>query len=740
LLNQSLIFLFFTALLIPLFLKIISFGKKSAKISTAEEFEEKFNQLIGDNKKIVILIDDLDRCSPKTVKKILDSLRTFFYHDSCSYVITGDHTVIERYAGDELNVQPVFKLENEDRPNGKKIIDEEATVRKKIQEGRRFLKKLFDVYWPIPLPTKAKIDEFVEDEIKKSDIDFPSIDKKEIKDILTNDQYFERNPRHIIRNLTSTRFAIGCAEQKLLETIDAEKKDTGENPEVRKIFKIDKQRMKDIKKRPALMAKTLLIQDLFYPLFEELCRVPSEIITHERELRHGKTVDQLTINGRKLNENEFFIDQKEVELYCSLIKTPPQFTDPETDFILYEVVSFLSLSGFSGLPSTVGPEEGKFLDYLKKGQLTTNDKLIELLKTTPSERNEQLIESTLIAFDSSQNEEEKINIIIESLKISIQLDDWVSGLPKWFDKINNLSPAGQEKVKNQFMQAVLIKDPNLIKIIKERKPEFIEETWQILENTKSLEKFNPESEEILTQIALDDLDIIPPRLKATESLLGLLDDKNKKQIVSKIQNSIKNLAIAKSYLEQLKGQGLLKGEVCQLVKENIKKLIPREPKSIEWLIENEVLLSEFDFLEELRDNIFNLRNENLEFLMKIIQYHKQLKFDGERKSQTLDSLVKFIEETKDFDILNNGDVISFITEKEEKKKVFEMITKIVEDDKEKSAVRELAISSLDKNNKIWDEITKEDISESLQILKKLKLNKKLKELNKKKKEVLSTWS
>lgn len=739
----SIIIVGITAFFLPLLLSLISIKKSSAKITTAEQFEEKFKGLINGNKKVVIFIDDLDRCSPKTVKRILDSLRTFFKHDNCSYIITGDHTVIERYAGDELNVEPVFWPKNGDHPSGgPKVIDEEATARKRLREGRRFIKKLFDVYWTIPLPTKASFDEFVEAEIKKSDIDFPDIDMKEAIQILTNDKYFEWNPRHVIRNLTSTRFAIGCAKERLLETMEKEKninidKSTKEYQEIKKTLKIDKQRMEDIKKTPVLMMKTILIQDLFYPIFEELCKTPSWILKHEEQLFKGEKLDDLMVNEKKLNK---ILDDDEVKLYCDLIKTPPHFTDPKTGDILHEAGSFFSVSGFSGIPSTVGPGEGNFLNALKGGQLVANAKLMESFKTAPPDTNEQLAKIAFGAFDSSQNNQEKINIILETIKVAIEIDDWVDMLRQWKDRIYNLPQPDKEKVKNEFMRAILVKQPELIDIInQEGKVEFIDEIWQILNHAKSLEKFHPESGEKLIQIALDDLDITPPGLKATESLIGLLDDKNEKQIVSKVQNSIKNLAIAKSYLEELKKQELLKGKVYQLVKENIKKLIPRESKSIEWLVENEVLLSEFDFLEDLRGDIFNLRNETLEFLMKIIRYHKQLKFDGERKSQILGSLLKFIEKTKDFDILNNGDVISFIKEKEEKKKVFEMITKIVEDNKEKSTVRESAISLLDKSNKIWDEITKEDISESLLLLKKLKLNKKLKKLNQKKKEVLSTW-
>jgi len=721
-----------TVLFIPIFLKIISLNKSSARISTAEEFEDKFKQLIEGNNKVVIFIDDLDRCTPKTVKTILDSLRTFLYHSNCSYVITGDHTVIERYAGNELDVQPAFRLRDKNDPDSERIIDEEVTAKKKIEEGRRFLKKLFDVYWRIPLPTPAKFSEFVENEIIKSNIVLSKQDKDEIKNIFIDDRFFGRNPRHVIRFLAALRFALESVQQRLKETEETTNKEELSDLELQNLS-VEKDRLKDIIERPALLAKTLLIQELFYLLYEELCRNPSEIITHEREIRKNQPIDQLIIGGKQLKE--IFIDKEEIELYANLVNRSPQFTDPN-DSILYEAASFFSFSGFTGLPSTIGPDESKFLEYLKNGQLA--NKLMDSLKTTPSERNKKLVENALNTFDSSQDGNEKGQIILEALKVSKEIDDWANELPQWKEKIYGLPQDGQDKVKNNFIQAVLTKRPDLLDTINTEKPEFINEVWIILETAKNLEKFHRDTKEKIVKLAINGLDSTPPRLKPSELLLNMLDEKDlqKTVITTKIQNDLKDLDTAKSYLEQLKQQGLPNDRIYSIIKEELEKLIPQGINGVDWLVQNEALLSEFGLFDSPRDKIMGSRNQS-KFFKKIVQYQQQLKLSEKQKLQLFDSLVKIIKKSSDLNILTDEIVYGFISDKERKKKTFKTLIEIVEDKNEKNIKRESATDLLKQENQLWTELTKEDVSELLKLLKQLRVGK---ELNKKKKEVLCSWN
>ena len=182
---------------VAIILKSITIQNKNSRISTAEQFEQKFKELLLRKKKIVIFIDDLDRCNIKTVKIILDSLKTFFQHQECSYIITGDHTIIENYAARELDLKTG------------------VSESKNLEEGRRFLKKLFDVYWRLPLSTPQQFSNFIDDEIEKSKILFSKNSQKEnLKQFLSDDDLFERNPRNVKRFLQKIRFTLDCIRLK----------------------------------------------------------------------------------------------------------------------------------------------------------------------------------------------------------------------------------------------------------------------------------------------------------------------------------------------------------------------------------------------------------------------------------------------------------------------------------------------------------------------------------------------
>lgn len=261
---------FFTILLVPIILKLITISKRTANVSTAEEFETKFKDLLGNSQKIVIFIDDLDRCSPKTVKVILDSLKTFFQHPECSYIITGDHTVVEQYAGNEL-----------DLPDG-------TGAAEKLKQGRRFLKKLFDVYWRLPLPTLYQFEIFVNKELEVSKIALSQDQLSTIKSFLNDNDVFERNPRHVKRFITKLRFALAG--------VSLQKKELEDNQD--KLLQDSKDALDDILLNPDLLAKVLLFEEFFYPVYEKLILNPEELISHEKLLRANNPSSTLTIHNK----------------------------------------------------------------------------------------------------------------------------------------------------------------------------------------------------------------------------------------------------------------------------------------------------------------------------------------------------------------------------------------------------------------------------------------------------------
>lgn len=122
--------------------KLLQIEKKSTRITSTDEFEKLFDKLTRERGKLVIFIDDLDRCTPEGAKLVLDALKTFFQKRDVAYVVTGDHTVLERYMGEMMKISPVYDKDGN--------VDSKSTDIARRLEGQRFMQKIFSVYWKLP--------------------------------------------------------------------------------------------------------------------------------------------------------------------------------------------------------------------------------------------------------------------------------------------------------------------------------------------------------------------------------------------------------------------------------------------------------------------------------------------------------------------------------------------------------------------------------------------------------------
>lgn len=63
-----------------------------------EEFEDKFRELVADAKtqRLVIFIDELDRCSPDQVASTLETIKTFLEVEGCVFIVAADQQVLEQ--------------------------------------------------------------------------------------------------------------------------------------------------------------------------------------------------------------------------------------------------------------------------------------------------------------------------------------------------------------------------------------------------------------------------------------------------------------------------------------------------------------------------------------------------------------------------------------------------------------------------------------------------------------------
>lgn len=95
-----------TASLLPatLVTGLVALGSKSfqvdrstARPESAEQYEQLFTDLIKDSgkKRVVIFVDELDRCAPHEVVGTLDTIRTFLGVKGCIFVVAADQQVLE---------------------------------------------------------------------------------------------------------------------------------------------------------------------------------------------------------------------------------------------------------------------------------------------------------------------------------------------------------------------------------------------------------------------------------------------------------------------------------------------------------------------------------------------------------------------------------------------------------------------------------------------------------------------
>ena len=62
-----------------------------------EDFHKDFTQLLAETKikRLIVFIDDLDRCNPDTVIETLEAIKLFLYVDGTVFIISADERLIE---------------------------------------------------------------------------------------------------------------------------------------------------------------------------------------------------------------------------------------------------------------------------------------------------------------------------------------------------------------------------------------------------------------------------------------------------------------------------------------------------------------------------------------------------------------------------------------------------------------------------------------------------------------------
>jgi len=337
--NQVMIFfkIIGVSLLVPallaIFKSISTYQQGSKTISTIDRFEDLLKLKLEQNsgKKFLIYIDDLDRVTPTVARDVLDNLRTFFDKPELSFIVAGDHTVLERYIGTEL------------LPG-----DNESPAQ--LEEGRRYLKKIFNVYWRLPPPIPTELMRFIEHDLfspSKDDLDkiFPGAkgeaERKKLASVLA--RYFDGNFRQIIRFFEMVRFTFQIIEKKRA-AVTAE----------------EKPYFDELIEYPLLVIRILMIQENCTPLFEAVLRDPEILLSLEDAVENKNPgAIQDILNQQKLSPNQKNFIEK------FLFEEPRFYKD--SSLVVSNLQPFLVLAADSSFGDGRGPSPEKFIEIINTG-------------------------------------------------------------------------------------------------------------------------------------------------------------------------------------------------------------------------------------------------------------------------------------------------------------------------------------------------------------------------------------
>jgi hypothetical protein len=415
--------------------------------------------------------------------------------------------------------------------------------------------------------------------------------------------------------------------------------------------------------------------------------------------------------------------------YASLINLDPEFTDTYNSTI-YDPTNFIAFSGATGLPSLKGPDEANFPQYLKAGQLI--ERLGSNLEAVPKEKRERFAQRALQIFDDKATvEQEKINIISESLKEALRLDEWTAKLEQWEERLFTLPAPQQNTLAKDFWTAALQKSPDLLSKIKTEQPQYFELLWPIFESMDEA-SLHPNAKSQLENILKDVIGAQPLNLSG---LKIYLDKFGSKTLEEEMNIKLVDLPTAKIYYEHCQTFKSPDSHIIKIVWLKIKSFV-EDFTNIDWVKANRDFIKSINLFDSVKGKISQWAKDQKQFI-KIVSIKGDLEFSEQDNEAIRNRAVELINKSADLQFIEDGNVQALL-DKESKQKIFESLTEIFSDNNESLEKRKKAGTLLGKNNNLWNGIDINDAYSSLKQIKKLKLGRTadLKDLPK---IILDSW-
>jgi hypothetical protein len=167
------------------------------QIRSLEQFQRDFAELVRKkvvehNKRLVVFIDDLDRCLPEKAIAILETLKLFLSAEGCFFFLAADRDVIEK--GIRVKYQDFLISATE-------TSDETDTTSRIPITGRDYIEKIVQLPFSLPPLERKKVEQFIKEEYA---------DLADCAPVCATG--LEANPRKVKRTLNLLRLLVGLTE------------------------------------------------------------------------------------------------------------------------------------------------------------------------------------------------------------------------------------------------------------------------------------------------------------------------------------------------------------------------------------------------------------------------------------------------------------------------------------------------------------------------------------------------
>lgn len=392
--------------------------------------------------RVAILIDDLDRCGESEVKNILDGFLTFFEKKNCTYIVTADHTVIERHISNQLRLEQRGETSNQET----------------YSSPKEYLHKIFNLNFLVPSPPKNNLDDF----LTKTSSMFGLASNPEIENFAY--KFFNRNPRAIRRYYTKVKFNKDVAENIL--------NDTEATQERRKVAEL-------VSSKPELKAKIIALEMVapkFFPLIVEAPQIAADC-----EAKGEIDWEKIYFSGRNITTKVNDWNQKdkeEIDLAEQILNSQPFVANEDVG---YEMLISFSASTHSSINDTfdwpqIQQDMEKGNPVFHKVSMGTSDRGREIirkqaleqyksLKTTGEENNRHLIFQGMIEVGqaSVRKDEDKENVMSWSAEVLNELatdtEDYILKIqPKDYAKLLEIFSYDENREK-EILKQLLSQNP-----------------------------------------------------------------------------------------------------------------------------------------------------------------------------------------------------------------------------------------------------------------------------------------